>query len=110
MAASAVSRLRKARVAAFLIDPILPNQKDRRVNVAREIVLRVIGLSAPVLRATALSANAMRGTGLVVRAPRGMDHSAIKENSVVGLQTAGVQGRIVLGQRLSLVRGIALRK
>ena len=124
-AASAASRPRKARVGAILIAPILPNQKDRHGNDARGIVPRatvpsvtelrvivprVIVLSATVPRATALSVNAVRAIGLVARVLHGMVHSAIKENSVVGLQTAGVQGRIVLGQRLSLVRGIASRK
>jgi len=115
MVASAVSRPRKAHAAAFLIVPILPNQKDRRVSAARGIVLRVIvpsvnvrraiGLSALALPATApsvnvakvivplataLSANAARGIGLVVHAHRGMAHPAIKANSVTGLRTGAV--------------------
>ena len=116
-AASAASRPRKARVGAFLIAPILPNQKDRhgndargivpratapsvtelRVTVRRVIGLRVNVLSALALLATAPSVNVEKGIGLVARALHGMVHSAIKENYVVGLQTAGVQGRIVLG-------------
>ena len=103
----------------------VPSVTELRVTVRRVIGLRVNVLSALallatapsvnvaraiVLQATALSVNAVRAIGLVVRALHGMGHSAIKENSVVGLQTAGVQGQIVLGQRLSLVRGIASRK
>jgi len=100
MAASAVSRPRKARVAAFLIVPILPNQKDRRVSDARGIVPRVIVhsvtaprvivLSALAHPATALSASAARGIGLVVHAHRGMAHPAIKANSMTGLRTGAV--------------------
>jgi len=88
----------------------VPSVTELRVTVRRVIGLRVNVLSALALLATVPSVNVEKGIGLVARVLHGMVHSAIKENSVVGLQTAGVQGRIVLGQRLSLVRGIASRK